>query len=385
MTTLLLFGDTERSPAMRHEVPLAIGDSFMFADIDGRRAVLTSSLERSRIAAALPDAELLDFTALGMRELIQEGHSRLEAQGEIAARAVSQLEITAAVIPWDFPVAIADRLRAGGVELTVDDGFVAGRRRVKAGAELQGIRAAQAATHEMMATAVSVLARATSGDDGNLWLDGEVLLAEDLRDILRRVAAEHGATCPAEMMVASVRSGFGHDPGSGPLPAGLPIQVDLFPRDEASACWADMTRTFVVGEPTADDAALIAEQEELVTTALNQARAAIRPGVIGRELYDATCDLFEAAGYGTQRTGDPDNTNEGFQFALGHGVGLEVHEPPGLGLSGHEPFVAGDVVAIEPGLWHARIGGVRFEDLLLVTDEGSETLTRFSYALTPGS
>jgi Xaa-Pro aminopeptidase len=385
MTTLLLFGDTESSPAMRHEVPLAIGDPFMIADIDGRRAVLTSSLERSRIAAVLPDAELLDFIALGMRELIEEGHSRLEAQREVVARAVAQLGITAAVIPWDFPVAVADRLRGGGIELTVDDAFVAERRRVKAGAELQGVRAAQAATQAMMGTATSVLARATPGDDGNLWLDGEVLLAEDLRDTLRKVAAEHGATCPAEMMVASVRTGFGHDPGSGPLPAGLPIQVDLFPRHEASGCWADMTRTFVVGEPTAEHTALIAEQEQLVTTALEQARAAIRPGVTGRELYDATCDLFEAAGYGTQRTGDPAGTNEGFQFALGHGVGLEVHEPPGLGLAGNEPFVAGDVVAIEPGLWDRRIGGVRFEDLLLVTDDGSETLTRFSYSLAPGT
>jgi Xaa-Pro aminopeptidase len=384
MTTLLLFGDTESSPAIRHEIPLAIGDPLMFADIDGRRAVLTSSLESSRIAGVLPDAELLDFTALGMRELAEEGHSRLEAQREIAARAVAQLHITAAVIPWDFPVAIADRLRADGVELTVDDERVAARRRVKAGAELDGVRAAQAAAHAMMATAASVLTRATPGGDGDLRLDGEVLLAEELRDTLRRVAAEHGATCPAEMMVASVRSGFGHDPGSGPLPAGLPIQVDLFPRDEASACWADMTRTFVVGEPTAENGALIAGQQRLAAAALEQARAAIRPGVTGRELYGATCDLFEAAGFATQRTGDPENTNEGFQFALGHGVGLEVHEPPGIGLSGREPFVAGDVVAIEPGLWDSRIGGVRFEDLLLVTDAGCETLTRFSYSLSPG-
>jgi Xaa-Pro aminopeptidase len=384
MTTLLLFGDTETSPAMRHEIPLAIGDPFMFADIDGRQAVLTNGLERARIAAALPHAELLDVTALGMRELIEAGRTRLEAHGEIAARAVAQLEITSAAIPWDFPVAIADRLRGGGVALTVDDQLVANRRRVKAGAELEGVRAAQAATHAMMATAVSILARATPGDDADLRLDGNVLRAEDLRDTLRRVAAEHGATCPAEMMVASVRTGFGHDPGSGPLPAGLPIQVDLFPRDEASGCWADMTRTFVVGEPTPANAVLIAEQEELVRTALEQARSSIRPGVTGRELFDATCDLFEAAGYATQRTGDPQGTNEGFQFALGHGVGLEVHEPPGLGLSGHETFVAGDVVAIEPGLWDRRIGGVRFEDLLLVTDGGSETLTDFSYALAPG-
>jgi Xaa-Pro aminopeptidase len=383
MTNLLLFGNTESSPAMRHEVPLAIGDPFMVADVDGRRAVLTNSLERARIAAVLPDAELLDFTGLGMRDLIGQGLSRLEAQREVAARAVAQLQISSAVIPGDFPVAIADRLRADGVELVVDDEFVAARRRVKAGAELQGVRAAQVAAHAMMATAASTLARATPDAGGSLRLDGEVLLAQDLRDTLRAVAAEHGATCPSEMMVASVRTGFGHDPGSGPLPAGLPIQVDLFPRDAASSCWADMTRTFVVGAPSAETAALIAEQERLVTDALEHARAAIRPGVTGRELFDATCDLFEAAGYATQRTGDPDGTNEGFQFALGHGVGLEVHEPPGLGLSGPEPFVAGDVVAIEPGLWDRRIGGVRFEDLLLVTDEGSETLTNFSYSLTP--
>ncbi|MGH2928635.1 MAG: M24 family metallopeptidase, partial [Solirubrobacteraceae bacterium] len=171
----------------------------------------------------------------------------------------------------------------------------------------------------------------------------------------------------------------GHEPGSGPLPAGLPIQVDLFPRDEASGCWADMTRTFVVGEPAGDHAQRIAEQERLVRDALEQARAAIRPGVTGRELHGATCDLFEAAGWATQRTGGED----GFQFALGHGVGLEVHEAPGLGLSGREPFVAGDVVAIEPGLWDAEIGGVRLEDLLLVTEDGCETLTDFPYELTP--
>lgn len=385
MTTLLLFGDTESSPAMRHEIPLAISDPFMFADIDGRRAVLTNGLERERIAAVLPDAELLDFMALGMRELIEEGHTRLDAQREIAARAVAQLQITEAVVPWDFPVSIADRLRADGVTLIGDDERVAARRRVKAGAELRGVRAAQAAAHAMMATAASVLARASTADDGNLRLDGDALLAQELRETLRRVAAEHGATCPAEMMVASVRNGFGHDPGSGPLPAGLPIQVDLFPRDEASGCWADMTRTFVVGEPSPEHGALIAEQERLVSAALEQARTAIGPGVSGRECYDAACDLFESAGYATQRTGDPDATNEGFQFALGHGVGLEVHEPPGLGMSGREPFVAGDVVAIEPGLWDRRIGGVRFEDLLLVTEDGCETLTSFSYSLAPGS
>jgi Xaa-Pro aminopeptidase len=261
---------------------------------------------------------------------------------------------------------------------------VAARRRVKAGAELAGVRAAQQAAHAATARAAELLAGAEIGPDGNLrGEDGGPLLAEAVREELRRTCAEYGATCPADMIVASVHNGGGgHDPGTGPLPSGLPIQVDIFPRHEASACWADMTRTFVAGEPTAEHAELISEQERLVRAALEEARAAVRPGVTGRELYEATCDLFEAAGWATQRTGGGE---EGFQFALGHGVGLEVHEPPGLGFAGREPLVAGDVIAIEPGLWDKRIGGVRLEDLLLVTDDGCETLTEYPYELTPGA
>jgi len=379
---LLLYGDTERSAAMRHEIPIAIGDGLLFAEHDGGQSILTSWLERDRIAAVLPDAQILDFIDLGMRALVEEGMTRREAEREVVARAVAQLGIADAVIPGDFPVAIADRLRADGIALTIDDERVGARRRVKQGAELEGVRAAQRAAHAAMARASQLLADADIGPDGNLrGTDGAPLLAEAVRAELRWACAEHGATCPADMIVASIHNGGGgHDPGSGPLPAGLPIQVDIFPRHEASACWADMTRTFVVGEPTEEHARLISEQERVVRTALDQARAAVRPGVTGRELHEATCELFEAAGWATQRTGGGE---EGFQFALGHGVGLEVHEAPGLGLSGREPFVAGDVVAIEPGLWDSRIGGVRFEDLLLVVEDGCQTLTDFRYDLTP--
>jgi Xaa-Pro aminopeptidase len=384
MPALLLYGDTERSPALRHEIPVAIGDGLLFAEIEGRTAILTSWLERDRIAAVLPDAEILEFNDLGMRALIEDGMTRTGAEREVVLRAVAQLGIADAVVPGDFPVAIADRLRAGEVTLTIDDEIFAARRRVKRGAELDGIRAATRAAMAAMTRVSQLLAAAPAGPDGNLQTSGGApLLAEDVRAELRRTCAEHGATCPAEAIVASIRNGGGgHNPGSGPLPAGLPIQVDLFPRDEASACWSDMTRTFVAGEPTVEHAELIAEQERLVRAALDQARDAVAPGVTGRDLHAATCDLFEAAGWATQRTGGGD---EGFQFALGHGVGLEVHEAPGLGLSGRQPFVAGDVVAIEPGLWDKRIGGVRLEDLLLVTEAGCETLTPFPYTLSPGA
>jgi Xaa-Pro aminopeptidase len=117
--------------------------------------------------------------------------------------------------------------------------------------------------------------------------------------------------------------------------------------------------------------------------ALETARAAIRPGVAAREPFDVACDVLEAAGYLTQRTATRPDETEGFQFALGHGVGLEVHEPPLLGLEAKGALIPGDVVAIEPGLWDRDVGEIRFEDLVLVTESGGETLTNFPYDLAP--
>ena len=383
MRGLLLFGDTERSAALRHEIPIAIIDPVLFAEVDGRHYVLTTALEHARVKRALPDAEVLDYFALGYKELVEGGMSFADAGREAEARAVQQIGIKEAIVPGDFPLALGDRLRKDGVALTVDDAAVELRRRAKAPTELDGIRAAQRAAEAGMTAARELLARAQPTAGGQLQLDGEPLLAEDVRATLRAACAEHGAPCPPDVIVASVRQGNGHEPGAGPLPAGLPILIDIWPRHEASACWADMARTFMVGDPAPEHADLIAEQARLVRSTLTEAQAAVRPGITGRELYDAACDSFESAGYPTRRTAQGDEELDGFQFSLGHGVGLEVHEAPPLGLAGHDPLVVGDVLAIEPGLWDRRVGGVNFEDLVLVTENGCELLTRFPYSLTP--
>jgi Xaa-Pro aminopeptidase len=382
MRGLLLYGDTERSASLRHEIPMPIGDPFLFAEADGRTYILTSRLETARLARALPDAQLFDYFELGYKELVEGGLSRGEASREIEARAVKQIGIEEAIVAAEFPLALADRLRDDGVTLIVDEPAIELRRRAKTAVELDGIRAAQRAAEAGMAAACDVLARSRAGADGRLELDGNPLLAEDVRAALRNACAENGAPCPPDVIVASVWQGGGHEPGSGPLPAGLPIHVDLWPRHEETACWADMARTFVVGEPSREHADRLAEMEMLSLRALTEAKEAVRPGITGRELFDAASDLFESAGYPTQRTSGPDES-EGFQWSLGHGVGLDVHEPPGLGLAGRDPLMAGDVVAIEPGLSKEGIGAVVFEDLVVVTEEGCEVLTDFPYDLTP--
>jgi len=381
MRGLLLAGDTERSAALRHEIPVPIGDPLLFADVDGRRYVLTTRLESGRVQRELPDVKILDFFDLGYKELVESGLTMHEAGLEVEARVVRDIGISEAIVPADFPLALGDRLRQDGVVLTVDVAAVELRRRSKTPVELEGIRVAQRAAEAGMAAASELLARAQPGAEGRLEVNGKLLLSEEVRFVLREACAAHGAPCPPDVIVASVWQGNGHEPGSGPLPAGLPIHIDLWPRHEESGCWADMARTFVAGDLEPEHAELIAEQDRLVRQALDEAKSDVRPGITGRELFDATCDLFESAGYGTQRT--TDGEENGFQHSLGHGVGLEVHEAPGLGLSGRDPLVPGDVIAIEPGLWDGRAGGVCFEDLVLVTEDGHEVLTNFPYDLTP--
>jgi Xaa-Pro aminopeptidase len=379
MTALLLWGDSERSPALRHEVPISVGDPFMLVEDRGRTWILSSDLERDRLAGCRPDAELVDIGQLGFHELIDNGLSYRELDVEFASRLAAQIGITEAIVEFEFPFAIAERLRADGIALRIDEDAVTERRRRKSTHELAGIRRAQYAAEAAMRMAATLLARAEVDGD-RLLLDRGRLTAERIRTAMRDAAWEAGAVLPPEVIVASVWQGHGHEPGSGPLPARLPIVIDVWPQDTETACWADMTRTFVVGgEPPGE----VRRQEELVRRALDDAYAAVRPGVTGRELHEHTCDLFEAAGYPTQRTSRSDGSEEGFQFSLGHGVGLQVHEAPAVGRTGSEPLVAGDVLAIEPGLWRHDVGSVRLEDLILVTDEGYELLTDFPYELSP--
>jgi Xaa-Pro aminopeptidase len=377
VTDVVFYGATERSAAMRHELPVAIGDPFLMAVVDDRLHVLTSSLERARIEAVAPDTVVHDVVDLGFYELLESGLSSHELEIELAARAAAAIGLREAVADPDMPVVVADRLRADGIALRVDHEAVAARRRVKSEAEIAGIRRAQSAAEAGMTAAAALLRMAVLDGDG-LTLNGAPLTAETVRAALREACRQNGAPAPPDVIVSSVWQGAGgHDPGLGPLPANLPIVIDLWPRDETSGCWADMTRTFVVGEVSE----AVRAHEILVRAAFERAREAVRPGVTGRELHDLVCDVFESAGQRTLRTGPGDDADEGFQYSLGHGIGLDIHEEPGLGRTGRAPLVAGDVIAIEPGLWRSDIGEVRFEDLLLVTADGSETLTQYPYEL----
>jgi Xaa-Pro aminopeptidase len=375
MTDVLMYADSVRSPEMRHEVPVAISDSFLYAEHDGRRSVVTSPLEVDRLSAS--GLEVITYVELGLDELAASGISRDDIVLELMLRACKSIGIRSAAVPPTFPLGLADHLREHGIELHVDRRLFASRRRVKTDVELAGIRRAQRAAEAGMAAARDLLRRAEERD-GVLAVDGEQLTCERVKVDVAQAFSEHDAVADEFTLSHGAQTAAGHDRGSGPIAPGEPVLIDLFPRDRESGCYADMTRTYVVGALPAD----LRAYHRLCLEALETALARARPGVAGHELFAETCRLFERHGYSTQLSPQPPAApREGFFHALGHGVGLELHEKPSLGIAHDDPLVAGDVISIEPGLYRDGYGGCRIEDLVLVTEDGIENLTDFPYDL----
>src|SRR4051794_6071516 len=379
MPAVLICADTVRSPEMRHEVPAEIMDPFLYAEVDGHRYAVVSQLEVQAINEKAPDIEVILPEQLGWDELVERHHDWDEASQELVVRACRRMGITEAVAPGTFPLELGDRLREAGLELTADHRLFEARRRTKNADELAGIARAQRAAEAAMSAAAALL-RDAEPADGQVRAGGEPVTSERLKAAMDDALRAHPVTCEEPIVACGPQAAKGHDHGSGPVAPGMAVVIDIWPQDRDSACFADMTRTFVVGEPPAE----IREWHALCREALERSVAAIRPGITGREVFEVACDYFHEHGQPTQLTKAAGETlEEGFNHSLGHGVGLQVHEDPSLGRTRGQELVAGDVLAVEPGLYRPDIGGVRLEDLVLVTEAGAETLTRYAYDLEP--
>jgi Xaa-Pro aminopeptidase len=375
MPDVLILADTMRSPELRHEVPLAVPDPFLYAEVGGRRSVVVSSLEASRIRDLGTDLEVVTWEDAGLDELLKRGLDPYAHERELWLNACKQLGLENAVTPATFPLAHADHLRANGIELAADQRFFDDRRRVKTEHELAGIRRACRAVEAGVAVGVDLLRRA-SRNGGVLELDGEPLTCERIKLEVERAFGEHGAAADEFIVSHGAQTAVGHDGGSGPIAVDEVVVFDLFPRDRESACYSDFTRAFVVGTAPAE----LREYHTLAKEALDLALGAVKPGVTGLEIHRLVCDFFHEHGQPTQlHKAEGEVLVDGFFHGTGHGVGLEVHERPAIGRLGREELVAGDVIAVEPGLYRHGFGGVRLEDLVLVTETGAEVLTDYPY------
>jgi Xaa-Pro aminopeptidase len=374
---VLIVADSIRSPEMRHEVPVVVPDPFLYVERNGSRHVVVSPFEVERIEGQ-DGIQPHPYERFGWDELVAQGLPLEEVELATYVRAVRELGVESAVVPPTFPVALADRLRAEGIELSPDNEAFVRRRRVKTEAELAGIRRAQRGAEAAMDAARDLFRRAEERN-GSLVVDGEPLTCERVKLAISQVFTAHDLVGDEFIVSHGPQTAIGHELGHGEITRGEPIVLDLWPRDRESACYCDMTRTFAIGEPPDE----LVEYQALVHEALQDALGAVKPGIAGRDVYVLVCELFHEHGYKTGlHKPEGEVLEDGFHHGLGHGVGLEVHEQPWLSRYPGE-LVAGDVITLEPGLYRAGWGGCRLEDLALVTEDGAELLTDYPYDLAP--
>lgn len=335
---------------------------------DGETHLLVSALEYGRAkgeSRAATIARHADYT---------DGSGSREAGHELLAAFLEDHGVSSILVPPKFPVGTADGLREQDIAVTAEDDDVLTKiRAVKTDEEVEHIRDAQRVNERAM-TAAEELLRDAEIVDGRLVLDEETLTAERVKTTIETTFLREGYASGESIVACGSDAADPHNRGIGPLEAGEPIIIDIFPQSGSTGYHADMTRTFVKGEPSDDVEKWYALTEEAFDAALD----VVEPGVTGEDVHDAVCDVYEDAGEPTLRE-DPE-TETGYIHGTGHGVGLAVHELPSLSFNGGE-LEAGNVITIEPGLYDPDVGGVRIEDFVVVTEDGYENLTDYPKSL----
>ena len=372
---LLFYGDSYRFPDVYHTIRFLAPDPQIVLDDGSEIVMLTNSLEQGRAQKQSRATKIHNVDEFGSRELVAGGMKPALATATVIERFLTSRGLKEVTVPPFFPLGLADALRAKGLTITVAEGLER-RRRTKRTDEIAALEATQRATEEAWQLGVDAISRATVGKDRALMLDGGVLTAERVRAIVEGALLERGCLAESTIIAPGKQAADPHMSGTGPIHANEAVVMDIFPQHKETRYFADMTRTVSKGAPPPE----IAKMYEVVKRAQDAGIKALRPGVTGREVHELVEDVIFEAGYDTLRAGQKHDPNDpvtrGFIHGTGHGVGLEIHEAPGVGRAGTSRLEIGDVVTVEPGIYDPAIGGVRLEDMLVVTADGSRNLTR---------
>lgn len=349
-------------------------DPFLTLYTPEQIAILTSPLEYARAESDSHAESVRRWGDYDYRAKKDE-HGRDVARGLVIGEFLDEFGVSSVATERRFPVFTADSIREHGKTVSPDlEDVIEEIRATKTDTERAHIQDAQRANEAAMTAAERMLTDASVGPDGTLRYEDEVLTSERIKATIERTLLDEGYAMDETIVASGPDGAIPHERGSGPISVDEPVIIDIFPRSKATNYHADMTRTFLRGDPDPE----IREFYDLTQEAKRAGMETVQAGVTGEEVHDAVCDVYEDAGYPTLRSDE--STETGFIHSTGHGVGLDVHEHPRIGPDGG-PLEPGHVITIEPGLYDPSIGGVRIEDLIIVTEEGYENLTDYPETL----
>ena len=364
-TARLIGGAPSQNTALFHRIRFLAGDPAAFIEKpDGSTVLLIRDIEadRARRDAGVDEVAVpADFTP-------ESGLSgdRATATAQATAECLRRTGATRVLVDRSTPYIYVHHLEQAGLDVAYDDSMGVIDRRAKSSEELDALRAAQGATEAAMRSACELVAHADVADDGTLVHEGETLTSERMHAFIDVFLLGRGFESPGSIVAGGPVGADCHDMGSGPLRTGEPVIIDIFPRSKATRYNGDCTRTVVNGTIPA----MLETMHNAVVEAKAAGIAAIRPGATGEAVHEAVIAVIREHGYEVGLPpADSPATWCGMVHGTGHGVGLEVHEPPLLDFKGCA-LVSGDVLTVEPGLYSRAVGGIRVEDMVAVTEDG---------------
>jgi Xaa-Pro aminopeptidase len=372
-TAILMGGIPAHNAALYHRMRFLVGDPTALIELAGaggkpRTILILRDIELQRArqhARADQVACPADFTPpsglSGDREI---------ATAQAAAECLRRHGVDQVRADRSLPLLYAEIVRQEGILVECDRELGVIDRRAKDEQEIAWLQQSQYDTEQAMRMACEMIANAAVDDQGLLIMDGARLTAERVRAAIDRFLLDRGYANPPAIVAPGAQGADCHELGSGPIATGEPVIIDIFPRHRQTRYHGDCTRTVVHG--TISEA--VGRMHEAVLAAKQAAEGATRAGVTGEQVHVAVSNVMTRRGYRMGIPPDPEcATHCAMTHGTGHGIGLDVHEPPLLDKNGPE-LVAGDALTIEPGLYCPQVGGVRVEDMVIVTPQGCHNL-----------
>jgi len=369
---LLMLADSEHDANMLYAVGLFVPDPFIYLRLRGRNYIVMSDLEIDRARRDAPHCRLLSLS--NYQEKLRETGVKTPGHAHVISEIMRARNIRRAIVPPNFPLRLAEELKRLRIGVSSSKGNFFPQRELKRPDEVKKISAALMMAEVGMSEAMQVLRATKIGRDRRLFYHNIPLTSEKLRSVID-CAILQACGLAANTIVAGGKQGCDpHERGFGPLRANEPIIIDIFPRSQKTGYFGDITRTVVRGRASEGVRRLYDTVQRGQTLAFRQ----VRDGARTNEVHRTVAEFFEKQGYQTcRRRGQM----EGFFHGTGHGLGLEIHEAPRIGSFSSGALSAGHVVTVEPGLYYPELGGVRLEDVVLVTRNGARNLTRFEKQL----
>lgn len=370
--------------AIYHAVRFAAHDPVIVIDLPGasrmERVVILRDVELERAKRTVRADALhvyADFTPPAGLSADRE-----IAAAQSAAECLRRRGVPRVRADRSLPLLFAHEMRLAGIEVECDAWTSVMARRAKSAEEVALLRKAQAVTEDAIRMACETIGAARARADGVL-IDptrpgDQALTSERVKSMIDVHLMERGFTNPGSIVAGGPIGADCHHAGAGELRTGEPIIIDVFPCDSASFYNGDCTRMVVNGR--VPDA--VAAMHAAVVEAKAAAISAIRAGVTGDRVHAAAVGVITRHGFGVGFDAvSAASSKGGMPHGTGHGIGLDLKEPPLLDKGGPE-LVVGDAITVEPGLYKAGLGGLRIEDMVIVTRDGCETLNRLPEGLT---